>query len=460
MPKAQKHTPVLTPEERLDEALIPIVDQPFEIPENWVWVKLGSLGYTNIGLTYSPKDISEIGTVVLRSSNIQDGCMDYKDIVKVKIQVPKNKMCQKGDILICARNGSKALVGKTAVIDADGMSYGAFMAIFRSEYNPMIFYFLNSPYFRNIIDHDVGTTTINQVTQALIKGLPFPLPPIAEHHRIVAQIENLFEKLDRAKVLVQSALDSFENRKTAILHKAFTGELTANWRKENGVSCQWENVSIERFLTSTRKSMSTGPFGTMIKKHEHQSFGVPVLGIENIGDGEFLYGNKIFVTEEKAEYLKSFTVYENDIIISRSGTVGELCIVPQDMGGALFSTNLIRVTLDDHVMLPKLFVFLFLSKGIVVDQVKELCRGSTRDFLNQTILKQIMFPLPSMLEQKEILRILYGLLEKEGVARELTNTIEKIDHMKKAILARAFRGELGTNDPNEESAVEILKTLK
>ena len=102
-------------------------DVPFDIPDSWIWVRLGTIGYTNIGLTYSPKDISENGTIVLRSSNIQDFMMDYNDIVRVQMDIPNNKMCNKGDILICARNGSKRLVGKAAIIDRDGMSFGAFV---------------------------------------------------------------------------------------------------------------------------------------------------------------------------------------------------------------------------------------------------------------------------------------------------------------------------------------------
>ncbi|MDA3767986.1 restriction endonuclease subunit S [Lactobacillus delbrueckii] len=110
----------------------------FDIPENWKWVKLSECGTTNIGLTYSPSDVTVSGgTVVLRSSNIQNGQMAYDDIVTVNMKVPENKMCHIGDILICARNGSKRLVGKSAIIDKEGMAFGAFMAIYRSKCNPI-----------------------------------------------------------------------------------------------------------------------------------------------------------------------------------------------------------------------------------------------------------------------------------------------------------------------------------
>ena len=203
-------------------------EMPCELPLNWQWIHMGAIGYTNIGLTYKPADKSETGTIVLRSSNIQNGQMDYNDIVRVQMAIPENKMCRQGDILICARNGSKSLVGKTAIVDADGMSFGAFMAIFRSKYNPYIYYFLNSPFFRDLIDKDVGTTTINQVTQAIIKELAFPFAPENEQDEIVRILDILFAKEQQAKEAAEAVLEKIDLLKKSILARAFRGELGTN----------------------------------------------------------------------------------------------------------------------------------------------------------------------------------------------------------------------------------------
>lgn len=163
----------------------------FDVPDTWRWVKLSECGSTNIGLTYKPEDVSTEGTIVLRSSNVQNGKMDYNDIVRVNIDVPENKMCHVGDILICARNGSKRLVGKSAIIDKEGMAFGAFMAIYRSKCNLYINYVLDSPHFRKSVLGGAETTTINQVTQDMIENYMVPLPPIEEQERIVTRLDAL-----------------------------------------------------------------------------------------------------------------------------------------------------------------------------------------------------------------------------------------------------------------------------
>ena len=189
--------------------------------------------------------------------------------------------------------------------------------------------------------------------------------------------------------------------------------------------------------------MATGPFGTMLKKQEHQRHGVPVLGIENIGQGKFIDGNKIFVTPQKAKELKGFILHEGDIIISRSGTVGEICAVPQRMEGALLSTNLMRVSLNNQIIRSDYFTYLFQSKGVVFDQVKELCKGSTRIFLNQSILKQIQFPVPSLERQSEIVSVIESRLSVcDSIDQSINSTFQQAEALRQSILKQAFEGRL------------------
>lgn len=155
-------------------------------------VKLGEICETNIGLTYQPKNLSKnmTGVPVLRSNNIKDGKINYDDLIYVNnIQINKNKIAKKGDLLMCVRNGSANLVGKTAFIEEDGMSFGAFMAIIRSKYNKFIYHILQTDILRNTI-FGSKANGINQISQSDIKNFQIPLPPLEIQKQIVEHIES------------------------------------------------------------------------------------------------------------------------------------------------------------------------------------------------------------------------------------------------------------------------------
>ena len=171
---------------------------PFELPKSWEWCNLSMIGQTNIGLTYSPADIApDNGIIVFRSSNIINNQLDYSDLVRVNKSIRDNQYLANNDILICARNGSKALVGKCALIKnlSERASFGAFMAIYRTTFYTYVFYFLQTSIFRDTF-HDSNSTAINQLTQAMIKKTRIPLPPFEEQLRIVEYLNKYFDLLN------------------------------------------------------------------------------------------------------------------------------------------------------------------------------------------------------------------------------------------------------------------------
>jgi type I restriction enzyme S subunit len=223
----------------------------------------------------------------------------------------------------------------------------------------------------------------------------------------------------------------------------------------------WSWMPFSCLLTTERKAMTTGPFGTMLQKSEHQSAGVPVLGIENIGEAKFLHGNRIFVTPKKADELHAFEAKAGDIVISRSGTVGEICEVPDGLGRALISTNLLRVSLNPTVVRSRFFVFLFQGCNAVKNQVNDLCKGSSRDFLNQSILTAITFPLPSLAEQDEVLRQIDTEMSRiERLSEEIETNLVKTTPLRQSILKMAFSGQLVAQDVNDEPAAVLLKRIQ
>lgn len=282
-----------------------------------------------------------------------------------------------------------------------------------------------------LISRGKGGTQKN-ISQTVLNSLYVPVPPLDEQQRIVSRIEELFSSLDNAVETLQKTKEQLAVYRQAVLKEAF-----------DSAEEDCKMLPIAEILTKTKKGMSTGPFGTMIKKSDHKASGVPMLGIENIGRGQFVDGNKIFVTEEKAEELKSFLLTAGDIIISRSGTVGEICAVPERAEGSLLSTNLMRISLDNSIIRSDYFIALFQSKGIVLDQIKELCKGSTRDFLNQTILKQIIFPVPGIERQAEIVSIIEARMSVcDSIEQTVNIALAQAEAMRQSILKEAFEGRL------------------
>ena len=169
---------------------------PFEIPDNWCWTRLGNIGETNVGLTYKPSDITDsTGILVLRSSNIQNNKICYSDNVYVRCTIPEKAFIYKGDLLICARNGSRSLVGKCAIFDEKRAAFGAFMAKFCSDYNDYIKLYLDSPMFRLQLE-GVKTETINQITQSNLKKQLLPFPSKGEQKRIIEKINKITNLLE------------------------------------------------------------------------------------------------------------------------------------------------------------------------------------------------------------------------------------------------------------------------
>lgn len=176
-------------------------------------VALGEICTTNVGLTYEPKNISKTkqGIAVLRSNNIQNGEIDYNDLVYVdNTDIPNNKIANKGDLIICVRNGSANLVGKTAMIEKNGMSFGAFMAIIRSKYNPYLYHFLQTDIFRNSV-FEARTSGINQISQSDIKKFKIPLPPLQIQKEMVKNIEqktSYIQEIVKQRIVLHNSIES------------------------------------------------------------------------------------------------------------------------------------------------------------------------------------------------------------------------------------------------------------
>lgn len=457
MARGRKKEAALSPAERLQAALVPEREQPYQVPENWCWCFLGKLVLIRRGA--SPRPIKSYVTANEDGVNwIKIGDADgdkYITHVNEKITeigAKKSVFVEKGTLLL----SNSMSFGHPYILKVNGCIHDGWLALTPSKTTEKeyLYYALLSSewYFQQVA---VGTAVRN-LNSERVAGTPIPIPPLSEQHRIVERIENLFAKLDEAKQKAQDALDSFETRKAAILHKAFTGELTAQWRKKQHISRNtWKVLTLDDVAEYKK-----GPFGSSITKAMFVPKGDNTYKVYEQGNAirkTVNYGH-YYISEQKYLELKGFSISAGDIIISCAGTIGEVFRLPANCEPGVINQALMRVRIFSNIK-ERYFIYYFggVLKGSVVDQANGTAIKNIPPF---KIMKAMKIDLPSLPEQAEIVRNLDDLLAKEQQAEEAAEKVlEQIDMTKKAILARAFRGELGTNDPSEESAVELLKQV-
>jgi type I restriction enzyme S subunit len=219
-----------------------------EVPEHWKLTKLGYLGNAIIGLTYSPDDIiDEGGAIVLRSTNIQNGRVSLHDNVHVSKKISDKLRLRVGDILICSRNGSRALIGKNALIDesAAGHTFGAFTTVFRSTYNPFLRYIFDS----RIFSAQAGlfmTTTVNQLTTGTLNQMQIALPPVNEQTEIIEYLDDEVMRVEFLTSECKLSLKLLQERRSALISAAVTGKIDVrDWQPPEGSDTVNSNASVQ-----------------------------------------------------------------------------------------------------------------------------------------------------------------------------------------------------------------------
>lgn len=451
-----KKKETMTPEGRLQAALVPEGDQPYKVPENWCWIHLGELYQIN------PKNLAEdfVDAAFIPMEKIAPGFVnEYSFDVQPWCKAKKgHTQFADGDVAFakispCFENRKSMLLNNLP----NGIGGGTTeLIILRQSHmnQKYTFWFISQEQFiRGGIATYSGTVGQQRISMDYVRTYPIPVPPLAEQQRIVDRIESLFAKLDEAKQKAQDALDSFETRKAAILHKAFIGELTAQWRKEHGVGMEsWENLKIGTYAQVKGGKRLPKGHKLVTERTAH-----PYLRIADFGDGTINDSDLHYITEDTFSQIKNYIINKEDVYISIVGSIGKAGAIPESLNGANLTENAARII--SSRTLPR-YLSSFLSSPKAQNDIQNRIRSATLGKLSLLNIKDIETPIPSIEEQTEIIRILDDLLSKEQQAKEAAaGVLEQIDLIKKAILARAFRGELGTNDPSEESAVELLKVI-
>ncbi len=444
---AKKKAPVLTPEERLKQALVPEAEQPYSIPENWCWVKAKFIAEIYTGNSISEKIKAEkytgkiYGLPFIATKDVGfDNEINYETNVRIP-DFSNFKIAPKNTALLCIEGGS---AGRKVGFTMQDICFGNKLCAFatRTVSSKLIYYMLQSQYFVDQFSRKKHVL-IGGVSVKDLEEIGFSVPPLAEQYRIVSCIESLFAKLDEAKEKLQAVIDGHEPRRAAILHRAFTGELTEWWRKKHGKSdLDWRSVRFDE----AAEIMSN-----LVDPSSYQ--GYPHIAPDNIEKRTGLLLEYHTIAEDGVKSGKHL-FHAGQILYSKIRPyLSKVVVVDFD---GLCSADMYPVRAKENTK----YLWYYMLSDEFLEQASNAGSRSVLPKINQKELSKVMIRMTSVEEQQVIVMILDGIFEKEWQSKEAAQAaLAQIDVIKKSILARAFRGELGTNDPAEESAVNLIATL-
>ena len=265
------------------------------------------------------------------------------------------------------------------------------------------------------------------VSDAKVKGSKIPLPPLGEQERIA----EILDSADALRAKRREALAQLDNLLQSTFLDMF-GDPVIN-------PMRWRVGRLEDCFSKTRAGTCCGPFGSALKKHEYVDDGIPVWGIDNVKPNQFLQERSLFITPEKFAELQRYSVESGDILISRAGTVGRMCVAVPTVNQSIIGTNLIRLTLNPGAMLSVYFASLYTFCGERLPGLRASDDDRAYSFLNTTRLKSLVVPLPPIDLQHRFTAIV------ESVERQKTSQrahLAELDTLFASLQSRAFRGDL------------------
>ena len=428
MAKAKKQEKSI--EQRLEEALVLYEKTPYELPSNWCWTKLPYITQIKTGKR-DANHAKEDGQYRFYTCSTEYSMADTYTFEGESIIVPGN-----GDIgLVFYYDGKFEAYQRTYVING-----------FKGQTKYLYYYFYYK--WREKNTYKQFGTAIPYVRMANFEEFEIPLAPLEEQKRIVEIIDKQFAKLDEARDLIQESLDIFVDRKSAILHRAFTGELTKNWREKS-------KLNYDAIIKKLKDCCKISSGGTPSRKHpEYYDGNIPWIKTGEIEWNE-IYDSEEHISEVAVQN-SSAKCYEPEVVLvamyGMGVTRGRAAILK-----VMAATNqAVCVLKPNNSLLIKYLYYYFMC---YYWDIREQAVGGNQLNLSGTIISQLEISIPSIEEQEEIVRILDSIFEKEDKSKELLDMLDKIDEMKKSILARAFRGQLGTFNPTDEPATDLLRKI-
>lgn len=402
--------------------------------QGWQIKKLGSLCSFERGLTYSKGDEAAFSNKgVFRSNNVDlaSNTLNFDEIkyLKEEIEIPVSKKVKRNSLLMCMSNGSKAHLGKVAIIEDDlDFAFGGFMGLLVPDEAivfPRYFYYaLITPIYKSFIKGLSDGANINNLKFADLKEFEIPIPSISEQQRIVSLLDAEFAKIDTLKA---NAERNMQNAKDL-----FQAALKKELEPKEG----WKKTTLQDICTNIVDCPHTTPVKSSTKTD------YPCIRTSELRNGEIYWETMQYVDE--SEYRKRvlrLVPQENDIVYGREGTFGDAVLLPKRFHFCLGQrTMLFRP--NQELVIPK-FLLLYVISPYVYDQAKAKNTGCGVAHVNVRDIKDFKINLPQTHIQQSIVARLDAMNEKcKTLQANYEKTIGLCDGLKQALLRKAFNGDI------------------
>ena len=426
--------------------------------------KLGEFAYVKNGYAFKSKDYiaADDNTVpVVRISDIQN---DKADIVKAahvhKDNTQQDFSIEIDDLLIAM---SGATTGKTGVYKSKLIAYQN-QRVGNIKLHSKL---LGSNSYKNYLIASLSDEILKKaygaaqpnISGKAIEEILVAIAPLNEQIRIANKLDSILAKVDAAQARFDKIPNILKRFRQSVLAAATSGELTKEWRGENKIPFKknWN----ERAIKDITLRAFDGPFGSKLKTADYTLEGVKVVRLENIGHLKFLSHKETFVSEEKFIELEKHKLEHNDVLFS--SFVDEdirVCLFDAKHGTYINKADCFCLRPDESKVVPA-FLSYFLASRKTYEEAKKQVHGATRPRINLKFLKSLTLYIPSLTEQKEVVRrieLLFADVDK--IEKKYLKVKDSTNRLTQSILAKAFRGELVPQDENDEPAEVLLAKIK
>ncbi len=389
------------------------------IPSDWEVKTLGELGECLIGLTYTPSDVKEYGMLVLRSSNISDCRLAFEDNVYVDCVVPERIKVKNGDILICVRNGSRALIGKCALIDkrVEGETFGAFMSVFRTIHSNYVFYQFQSDIIQHQIHEHIGAT-INQITNRNMNSFLIPCPKDYQEETSIASVLS-----DVASLI--ASLEKLIAKKRDIKHGAMQELLILHKRRLPGFSGEWRRKKLGDIISD----ISDGGTPSTVNRNNFGG-GISWVVIDDIKDE--IWQTRETLSEVGLRSCSARLWQPETIILSTGATIGEVGIAKVPVAT---KQGICGIVVNDNAVNIFLKYWFSLNKSYLISKAQ----GTSIKEVRPPILVKLDIKLPKIEEQVAIAQVLSDM---DAEIAQLKQKLDKYKMLKQGMMQVLLTGKI------------------